>query len=718
MISEAKWITSAEKIPVFRKEIKLAGSVKHAQLQISAIGAYACFIGGRRVGAFVLAPGWTNYKSHVQYQTYDVTALLEKAYSLEIKCGNGWALSAIGDTGKSVYTDHISCIFSLDITYENGETATIVSDKTTEVYTSEVVYSEIYHGETVDRTRKCEFVGYAREEKKAVSLVSQMGEEIREQERIEPRCILTTPKGETVLDFGQNMTGYVECRVRGKAGDIVALSHAEVLDKAGNFYTENLRSAKAKAKYVLGKEEEVFKPLFTFYGFRYVRIDAYPGAVRAEDFTAIEVHSDIRRIGTFACGHEKLNQLYSNILWGQKDNFLDVPTDCPQRDERCGWTGDAAAFVRTAAIQFDVERFFEKWLYDLRSEQLPDGAIPAVVPWCMGEQPVSAAWGDAACICPWELYRAYGNAKVLEENFDCMQRWVEYMHAAGTEAHLWLGGRHFGDWLGLDAAEGSYVGATDPDLIASCFFAYSTGLLVKAGRVLSRDVAKYELLYDQIRSAIGERFFKDGLPLCRTQTACALLLRFNLCDEKQRVADLLASLVQESGKHLTTGFVGTPHLLHALSDNGYTALAYDLLLREEYPSWLYSVNRGATTVWEHWDGIKADGSFWSAEMNSFNHYAYGAVFDWMFANIGGIRQRENSAGYADVVFAPKPDKRIGFEDMAIQTRRGTLRSAWRYTEDGIRFVFYVPPGTRAEAVLPDGQRHMLHKGKNVFECEA
>lgn len=714
MISDAKWITSyQEKLPVFVKEGTLSGTVKSATLQITAMGAYACYINGGRVGDFVLAPGWTNFKSHIQYQIYDVTDMLAEKFCMEIKCGNGWAVSAMGDTGTSVYTDHISCIFSLDITYENGSMESFISDKTTKVYTSDVLYTEIYHGEIVDRTRVSGFVDYATEEALDITLLAQIGEKICERERIEPICVFTTPKGETVLDFGQNMTGYVECRVHGKAGDVVQLSHAEVLDKEGNFYTENLRSARAQAKYILGKEHETFKPLFTFYGFRYVRVDAYPGEVRAENFTAIEVHSDITRTGGFVCGHDKLNQLYHNIIWGQKDNFLDVPTDCPQRDERQGWTGDAAAFVRTAAINFDVERFFEKWLYDLRTEQHKDGGVPAAIPWCYKQQPISAAWGDAAVVCPWELYRAYGNKKVLEESFESMRKWVEYMHAFGEEEYLWLSGEHFGDWLGLDAEEGSYVGATDKDLIASCYFAYSTNLLIYAGKVLGKDMSAYETLYENIRQAIDERFLKDGLPKCKTQTACALLLRFDLCDEKDKVAALLASLVKSSG-HLTTGFVGTPHLLHALSENGYADIAYDLLLREEYPSWLYSVNKGATTIWEHWDGIKEDGSFWSPDMNSFNHYAYGAVFDWMFENIGGIKQREGSAGYADVLFAPMPDVRLGFADTSIKIRRGLLRSTWRYENKGIRFEFTVPQGTHAAVVLPDGQKYSLCEGEYVF----
>ncbi|MDD3766274.1 MAG: family 78 glycoside hydrolase catalytic domain, partial [Eubacteriales bacterium] len=651
---------------------------------------------------------------HVQYQEYDVTDMIQGDCEIEVACGKGWALSAIGDIATSVYTDHISCIYSLDIEYQDGETCCVISDKNTKVYSSQVLYSEIYHGEIIDKSRQKQFLCMAQEEDIAVKIVPQLGETVCEMERVRPVRVITTPAGEKVVDFGQNMTGYVVCKVHGKKGDVVKFRHGEVLDKDGNFYNANLRSAKATAHYIMGSDYEELKPVFTFYGFRYICVDEFPSDVRAECFEAVEVHSNIKRTGNFVCGHEGLNKLYSNIIWGQKDNFLDIPTDCPQRDERAGWTGDAAAFVRTAAINFDVERFFEKWLYDMRSLQAPSGAIPAVIPNCMGNQPVSAAWGDAAVICPWEIYRAYGNKKILLDNFECMKNWVEYMHNFGDEEYLWIGGEHFGDWLGLDAYEGSYVGSTDKDLIASCFFAYSTGLLVKAGKAIGKDMHEYEYMYKRIKQEINKRFMKDGLPISRTQTACVLLLRFGLAEEPSKVSKLLCSLIRENGGHLTTGFVGTPHLLHALSDTSCVKEAYDLLLREEYPSWLYSVNKGATTIWEHWDGIKEDGSFWSEDMNSFNHYAYGAVFDWIFENVGGIKIKEGGEGYSKIIVAPKPDIRLIFSDTSINTRKGMLRSAWRFFDDYIRYEISIPPETKAQIILVDGKTYHVCGGDYVF----
>lgn len=720
MIGQAKWIRADIACPLFEKEIKLKHGVKSAVLQITARGIYECLINGVRVGDFVLAPGWTDYNDHIQYQEYEVADMLDENSVISVKCGAGWAASKMGlDEYESVYTDHPSCIFSLDIEYENDEKESVVSDRSALVYTSDVVKTDIYHGETVDRTVEKAYRRNAEEESIAVKLVPQLGEPIKEQEHILPAGIFKTPKGEVVVDFGQNMTGYVKVRVRGKKGDRIRISHAEVLDADGNFYNENMRGARCEALYIMGSEYEEFKPTFTFYGFRYIRLDEFPGTPQLDNFEAVEVHSDMRRTGSFVCGHEGLNRLYSNIIWGQKDNFLDIPTDCPQRNERLGWTGDAQVFARTAAISFDVEKFFEKWLCDMRAEQKPNGEIPAVIPDCIRRipQPVSAAWADASVICPWEIYKAYGDSRILADNFECMRGWVEYMHNFGEEEYLWLGGGHFGDWLGLDSPPGSYKGSTDEDLIASCFFAYSTSLLIKAGEILGRDMAEYKDMYKKIRSAVQAHFTEDGEPKCKTQTACVLLIKFGLCDDNRRAADLLTRLIRESGGHLTTGFVGTPYLLHALSETGNLKLAYDLLLREEYPSWLYTVNHGATTVWEHWDGIKEDGSMWSADMNSFNHYAYGAVFDWIFGVCAGIKVSDDGAGYRKITIAPRPDARLGFADTAIDTRQGRVRVLWRYTENFIRYEIEIPDGTKAELTLPDLKKYRLGGGKYIFYTE-
>lgn len=726
MLKDAKWIKSAENEECgcceFYKDIYVDKRVKKAELCISAMGMYKAFINGKPIGNELFTPYFTDYSSRLQYQTYDITDMITDKFQLSVICAEGWA---VGKTwGRCNYHENISLIFSIDIIFEDNTAASYTSDGEVYVRTSQIVSSSIYDGENIDKTAEIRQLGNALyDEKVKTKLIPQEGESVVEQDIVMPVCVFKTPKGETVIDFGQNMSGYVEVTISGKYGDVIEISHAEVLDKDGNFYRDNLRSAKQSNKYVLsGQGMEVFKPTFTWQGFRYIRLDKFPfEEVDLTCFKAIAVYSDIKRTGSFVCGNPKINQLYHNVIWGQKSNFIDIPTDCPQRDERQGWTGDAQVFVRTAAINFDVEKFFKKWLKDLSADQRYDGAVQRVVPALnpdlaeTGKTDISAAWGDAATICPWEIYRAYGNKDVLENQFDSMRRWVEYMHKAGPDEFLWLDGNHFGDWLAMDNKDGSYVGATPPDYIASAFFAYSTSLLVKAGKVLGYDMEEYEILYENIVKEFKKRFIKDGLPSSKTQTAYALALHFDLCVDRQKTADGLYKLIKDNGTKLTTGFVGTPYLLYALSDNGYTKTAFDLLLQEEFPSWLYSVNKGATTMWEHWDGIKEDGSFWSPDMNSFNHYAYGSVYSWIFETAGGVQITEDGAGYKKVILTPHTDRRIGFLKAGIQTKFGKLSSCWSYIDDNrVKFEFEIPEGVTADIVLPDRCCKNIKGGNYLF----
>lgn len=716
MINQAKWICASggtdEKCLEFVKKIDVSKEVSEAKLFVSSIGVYYCTVNGIEVTDTVLNPGWTNYFDHTQYQEYDVTALLKTETEIRILVGNGWGLGPMLPMKRS-YSDRLLCIYSLHIKYTDGTEDVIISDKDTLVYSSQTRFAELYNGETIDRTYAPVCLGNAEETSHQTKLVPQIGEWIKEQETLFPAALITTPKGEKVIDFGQNMTGYVSVKL--KKGGKIALSHAEVFDKDGNFYTGNYRTAKNKISYIAGDKDEEFKPRLTFQGFRYIRIDECTEEIDLKNFKAIEVHSDIKRTGEFVCGNDKINRLYSNMLWGNKDNYLDIPTDCPQRDERLGWMADTQVFARTAAFNFDVEKFFKKWLYDVRTEQYPDGSLPSVVPALINPDtfPMSAAWADAAVICPWEIYRAYGDIKILEENFDCMKRWIEYMHSAGDEEYLWLGGNHFGDWLALDAPEGTRKGSTDEDLIASCFFAYSTSLFIKAGKILGKDMSYYEEMLAKIKVAVRERFTKDSLPISRTQTACVLLIQFDITDNPDAVAELLVDMIKERDTSLMTGFVGTPYLLHSLTKVGRTDIAYELLLREKYPSWLFSVNQGATTIWEHWDSIKEDGSFWDDMMNSFNHYAYGAVFDWVYAVPAGINIADGGEGYKKVILAPVPDERLGFVKASIETRLGKLASSWCYQDDYIRYEFEVPEGIMATVKLATEERE-VSGGSYVF----
>ena len=710
MFEQASWIKQPRDYgtvcPIFKKEFECGKNIKKAVLNITALGVYEAHINGDRVGNFIMAPGWTAYQCRLLYQSYDITGLLKEKNKIEVGVGRGWYLQGIQWREKSPYGDSLAALVQLDITYENGETESVVTDESWLCGESKVRFCEIYDGEVYDASAETEFQPAQIYDYSKDILIPQEGEFVTEHEHLYPISVFTTRRGETVIDFGQNLTGYVSFSLNAKRGDIIEYSHAEILDKDGNFYTDNLRSAKQHVKYICTDGEQSYKPHFTFMGFRYIRMEKMPESLDLNSVEAIAVHSDIKRTGHFECSNKKLNKLYSNVIWGQKDNFLDIPTDCPQRDERFGWTGDAQVFVKTASYNFDVKEFFKKWLRDLKADQKANGGVPNIVPDIQMNNNFSAAWGDAAVICPWQIYLTYADKGVLEEQIDSMTAWVEYIHSAGSEEYLWLDGSHFGDWLGLDAKEGEYKGSSRDDFIASAFFAYSTSLLIKALRVLGRDASKYEKLHENIVKAFRKKF-----PECNTQTECVLALTFDLAEDRKKIADQLAQMVHAAGDALQTGFVGTPYLLSALSENGYEELAYTLLLREEYPSWLFSVNMGATTIWEHWDGMKGDGSMWSTDMNSFNHYAYGAVASWMYETICGIRTDEEHPGFEHIILKPITDKRLDFASASIDTKYGKVSSKWHRDGDSIHFEFEVP--TSATIIL-NGKKEEVKAGKYTY----
>ena len=682
-------------VPVYTKQFSLSKIPVRAVLHITALGVYEAYLNGKRIGNFVLAPGWTSYYSRLQYQSYDITADLAEQNTITVAVGKGWYRSPMPGWCDSSYQDGLrswpaGLLAELEITYEDGTSETIGTDTSWSVAESATRFSEIYDGEQYDASKDFSAARYRVHvlEGPWDSLIPQEGVEIHEQERISPSGIFTTPAGETVVDFGQELTGYVELSVDAKCGDVIALSHAEVMDRDGNFYTENYRAAKAKLHYTCCDGRQTWHPHFTFFGFRYIRIDAFPGGAalaKPENFTAIVVHSEMKRTGHLSCSDPLLNQLFSNIIWGQKGNFVDVPTDCPQRDERLGWTGDAQVFVRTACMNYDAEQFFTKWLADMAADQRDDGYVGHVIPDLLQAPYGSAAWGDAAVICPWEVYLAYGNPQILKNQFDCMKGWIDYITGSTKTPYLWTGGTHYGDWLGLDAPSGSYKGSTREDFIASAFYAHSTELLIKAGHVLGKDMTDYEALYEKIIAT-----FRAAFPTYGTQSECVLAAHFHLAEHPQSAADQLVKMVKKAGNQLQTGFVGTPYLLHVLSDYGYAELAYTLLLRKEYPSWLYPVTKGATTIWEHWDGIMENGGFWSADMNSFNHYAYGSVADWVYQKAAGIHTAEDAPGYAFIRFAPVPDARLSWLTASLQTRHGLVESGWRQEDGKWRYEITTP----------------------------
>ena len=753
MFENAKWITAGkdfkECLPSFRKNWTAKGAVKKATAYMTAFGVYNFYIDGKKVGNAIMAPGWTYYTKWVQYQTYDITDLLGSENTLSMTLAPGWAAGFIGwkrhtmENYPGAYgIPFSSFVAKIEIEYENGEVETIVSDENWDIYTTHILSSEIYDGEVTDFNKEIRLVGKAQVTDQPIpELLPQKGEYIVEREIVSPVALITTPKGETVIDFGQNLAGYVRFRVKGNKGDKVAFSYAEVLDAEGNFYNANYRTALNESTYILDGTQRVLNPQFTFQGFRYVRVDSFPGEVNLEDFEAVVIYSDMERTGDFSCGNEKINQLYSNIIWGHRSNYIDIPTDCPQRDERLGWTGDAQVFCRTATLNYDVENFFRKWLFDMAQNQNEDGSIAGVIPTFYYQASISTAWADACAICPWEVYRAYGNKDILETCWPMMNKWLQYMRTYGDaeDEYLWVGhSKHYGDWLAMDAGPDYYMGATQIDLIASAYFYYSTCLTIKAGKVLGKDTAELEAMAQNIRASFREKFMENGMPKLYmkgdaldenhtgnrirpvkpvTQTAISLILRFGLYEEQERqgLVDKLVELIEEFDGRMSTGFVGTPLILRALSDNGRADVAFNLLLQERNPSWLFSVNQGATTMWEHWNSQKEDGSFWSTDMNSFNHYAYGAVYDWMFGDMVGLTVSEDGVGYEKITYKPHTDKRIGFAQASLETRRGKLAASWKYLPDGrIRYELTLPATTTAVVTIPGMPEKTLTGGSYVF----
>lgn len=723
------------KVTLLRKEFTLNKNVavSSAFVHVSALGIYQLYLNGNKVGDDVLTPGWTSYQNHLLYQTYDLTEQLQRgANAIGAELAAGWYKGDMGFTrARNYYGERTALICQLVINYEDGTTQTVITDDSWYADDSAILFAEIYDGEIYDANqeqagwnkpgfdaslwRSVDLVEHNKE-----TLTAQGACKVKKIEVLKPLSIITSPQGDTVIDFGQNLSGWVEFKVNGQRGEKVILRHFEVLDADGNVYLDNLRSAKQRIEYVLkGDAQEVYHPRFTYQGFRYVKVESYPGTVLAENFKALVLHSEMARTGYFSCSNNELNQLHHNILWGLKGNFVDVPTDCPQRDERLGWTGDAQIFCRTASYLMQTRNFFSKWLTDLKFDQTPEGGVPHVVPdiltgYCEndinlanGSTHSAAAWADAAVINPWTMYLMYGDIRILEQQYGSMKGWVEFM-LTHSENLIWRYKLQFGDWVALDAKEGSYFGATPVDLVCTAYFAHSTRLFSLAAKALGRteDFHKYQALQQQIVQRFQDEFFTpSGRLAARTQTAHILALYFNLVPEafRERTVNTLVELLHEQGGHLVTGFVGTPYFCHALSQNGREKEAWALLLKEDFPSWLYQVKAGATTIWEHWDGIKPDGSMWSADMNSFNHYAYGAVGEWLYRSVAGIEADENEPGFKHVIIAPVIGGDISWVEAAYHAVYGEIAVTWKVRESKqgniVTLNIRVPHNTHATIML-------------------
>lgn len=742
----ASWITpdaraidpSTDAAFLLRKRFEIRADIRYARIYATAAGAYELYLNGSRVSPDVLAPGWTCYPKRLQYQTYDVTALLRRgANAVGILLGDGWYRSGMGFENRNFrYGDRRAALLQLHVTHSDGLETVIATDGTWKASTGPILYSTIYHGEIYDA--RLEQTGWDEPdfddghwkpvetvEMPKHHLIAQENVPTRVTEIIRPVASFVTPAGDRVLDMGQNMVGRIRMSVRAPAGTRIVLRHAEVLDRKGNIYFGNLRSARQTVEYIAkGEGVETYAPHFTFMGFRYVKVEGYPGGDPPLDAFAGEVtHSDMEPAGEFVCSDERINRLQQNIVWGQRGNFVDVPTDCPQRDERLGWTGDAQVFIRTALFNFLAAPFFTKWLRDLKAEQHVDGGVPFVVPDVVGGAN-SAGWGDAATICPWAVYLYYGDERLLAEQYDSMKKWVEYIRAQAGQRHIWDSGFHFGDWLALDAKENSYTGSTPKELIATAFYAWSTRIVRDAARMLGYedDAKEYDELYQNIVRAFRDEFITpSGRIAAPTQTAHVLALAFDLVNDRTRARTIrdLHDLVAANDYHLTTGFLGTPYLCFALSDNGHHETAVKVWLQETFPGWLYAVLRGATTVWEHWDGIKPDGSFWSDDMNSFNHYAYGAIGDWMYRRVAGLEPDERAPGFKRIRIEPRfGGPTIAWAKAVHRSLYGPIEVAWNIGGGQISVSASVPPNTTADVVLRGARlADLTESGRTVARAD-
>jgi alpha-L-rhamnosidase len=739
MIRPARDEASEDTEPASRlsRTFEVTGSVASARLYASAHGVYVASINGRRVGRERLAPGWTSYHHRLRYQSHDVTDYLQPGTNvIGLELADGWWRGNLGFQDKrNTYGDRTAAIAQLEIADDGGNITIIGTDSSWLAGRSPVLGSDLYNGETYDA--RLEDGGWAGAEDAALGpvavedfdasvLVAPDGPPVRATEELPVAAVLATPSGKTILDFGQNLVGHVRLRVSGEAGTEVVLRHAEVLEH-GELGTRPLRVARQTDRYILrGGREEIWEPEFTIHGFRYAEVTGWPGDLDPDAFTAVVVHSDLARTGSFECSDPMLNQLHSNVVWGMRGNFVDVPTDCPQRNERLGWTGDFQIFAATASFLYRIPGFTASWLKDLAAEQGTDGPPPLVVPEVTFDKPpfpvrpVMAAWGDAAVLVPWVLYQRTGDLEFLRRQLPGMIAWLDAAaQAAGPELRFEQGFQ-FGDWLDPAAPPNDPGAARTPwQLVAQAYLAYSARVAGEAARLLGEDSSTLDGLSQRAADVFRSRYISgDGLLMPPTQTAYAVALSFGLLEGGERAAAAagLAGAVEADGYRIATGFVGTPLVCDALTDHGYSTAAYRLLLQTECPSWLYPVTMGATTIWERWDSMLPDGSINEGEMTSFNHYALGAVADWMHRSLAGLAPA--GPGYRKLLVRPRPGGGLGWARASHETPYGTAEASWDLAGADFTLQVTVPAGCTATVVLPDmdATAHEVGSGTHSFSC--
>ncbi|MFI1398759.1 alpha-L-rhamnosidase [Streptomyces sp. NPDC020681] len=707
-----------------RNEFRLRRKpVARARLYSTALGLYEAHLNGKRVSEDRLAPGWTDYHKRVQYQTYDVTRLLTSgANALAVTLAAGWYAGTIAWFGPHQYGERPALLAQLEVTYTDGTTERIGTGTDWRTTTGPVTSADLMAGEEYDA--RLETAGWTRPgfddahwpaadavDKVTASLVAEAGGASRVAGELPARKVTEPKPGVFVFDLGQNMVGTVRLTVSGSAGTAVRLRHAEVLNPDGTLYTANLRSARATDTYILkGGGQETYEPRFTFHGFRYVEVTGYPGRPPLAAVVGHVIHTSAPFTMDFETNVPMLNQLHSNITWGQRGNFLSVPTDTPARDERLGWTGDINVFAPTAAYTMESARFLTKWLQDLRDGQSADGAFPDVAPFISPLGKGVAGWGDAGVTVPWALYQAYGDVRVLEQSWESMLKWLDYLrtHSSGYLRPA----TGYGDWLNVQDE-------TPKDVIGTAYFAHSADLVARIAQALGKDPAPYQSLFGSVRDAFRRAYVSAGGRVKGdTQTACVLALSMDLLAETDRgpAADRLVELIRAKDWHLSTGFLGTPRLLPVLTATGHTDIAHRLLLQRSFPSWGYQIDRGATTMWERWDSIKPDGSFQSADMNSFNHYAYGSVGEWMYAHLAGIAPA--APGFEKVLVRPRPGSEVTEARGRFDSVRGPITTHWKTDSVGFRLALTLPANTTAEVWIPAAApEHVTHEGAKFLRAQ-
>ena len=732
---EAEWIGTRKEDefhPIFCKHFPAKEKVKSARLYICGLGAYEAYLNGERIEEEYLAPGLYDYTKEYQYQTQDITHMIHGDNEICVTLGKGWYMGRFGLEGKAgLYGDRMALICELHLTYENGKKEVICTDDTWTYYGSDIEDSSIYDGEIYNHAL---WEKKENPKKNAVILsmkkellVERFGVPMKVKKELPVKEIIFTPAGETVLDFGQNMTGYVQFTADLPKGCKVTLDFGEILQK-GNFYNENYRSAKSQFVYVSDGTKEIVWPHFTYFGFRYVRVSGWINELRAEDFTAKVVYSDLDRTGYFTCSNEKINRLYENSFWGQCSNFTDVPTDCPQRDERMAWTGDTQAFVNTSCYHMDTRAFYRKYLHDLRNEQVKlNGGIPNYFPNQGNLTGCCAVWGDCGTVVPDALRKYYGNAGDYEQEYQMMADWVDYITTeCADEKHLIKKQHQFGDWLALDGVtEQSMRGGTDEEYIAAMYYYGSARKTADMGKEIGAcDWKRYELLAEMIKNAILKEYFSESGRLCvDTQTGYLTAFHFNVYKDKGKIIEGLKKRFRLDAYKIKCGFVGAPMLCQTLAENGLIDYAYEFLLKEDFPSWLYCVNLGATTIWERWNSVNEDGSISGTGMNSLNHFAYGNVAEFLYSNVAGIK----SAGYGfqKAVIAPEITGRFSYVNASYHSVYGNYVCNWKIEEDGtVKVHVEIPFECQAVLKLPEREEEILkagsydisYKPKRNFRC--